>query len=205
MLRSWLGRTLALLMFAFLAAATSCASSTPNPIRVLDDYDPDDRPPIIVYNGTIQFRATSGKGEKAKWDPQSTTGPWFSTHSNGTPKWFIVQMIAGVSGKCLDTKQTPPQPVDEVEFDKVELITIKFVNGTANGDAVIKVDGTGANAKTRISSDNTAGSATGDLLTFGEPGSYITSVALEINGNRARQCNFESTGPGLLVIKQKNK
>ena len=57
----------------------------------------DDRPPIIVNNGSIRFEAQNHSRGRGKWKADVTTAFWRHAHGGPQPEYFRVQDFSGSS------------------------------------------------------------------------------------------------------------
>jgi len=189
----WKHFSFALLLLAFAAAASCSAPPSPQ-FRTFDDED--DRPPIIVKNGTIDFLAVSVKNGPGFWDPAaSTAGPWTLKHDTNVNegKHFNVAVLFGTTGPCKDKDGNP------AGFEFKNIVKLIFTN-TANEVAtmeMVKNNGDPRTAQVSVSPAGTLGKVTGPLLAVGNPTASLMTLRMDENANKYFTCAFK---PDLAIV-----
>lgn len=195
------------LFLGSLALVAGCPSTPPpapppqEPLRGMD-FDDDDRPPIIVYNGTLEFKALAVKGNPGKWDPQGgpSNGPWIHLHANGGPVAFEVSVIAGTTGPCVDERGNDYK---DFVFKKVDKAVFTFDQGNDDTATVSVKKGGGNDRWMEVAlGASKEGTATGDLLSIGKGGTYLRVLKMELQGNHTAECKFGTVA--LVVVGQRN-
>ena len=158
--------------------------------------DEDDRPPIIVNNGSIQFFAVPILGVPGDWQQDGQN--WRHAHGKGGPQKFTVH-VGGATNANLEA-------CDEPKYKNIRKIGLSF---SADGASplIVDVDGAGATRYLRVAVGNYDASATGPLLRVGAENDKLRRAVLYDNAQTnsvKATCDFDAaTAPPWLLIEQK--
>jgi len=176
-------RALLLVGLTAIIGAASCSAGPQ--LKPFDDDE--DRPPIIVKNGTLEFLALPIKDGPGYWyPPDSVTGPWQLKHdkNNKDGKHFNVALLFGVT-ECVDGRGNP---VADREFKNVDSIEYIDNAGEKSTMAIVKI---GGDPKTvQVSNSANSGKVAGPLLTVGSATTFLKTMDIKKNGNRQALCTF---------------
>lgn len=190
-------RALLLVGLTTIIGATSCGGGPQ--LRPFDDDE--DRPPIIVKNGTLEFLAMPIKDGPGYWNPEaSTTGPWQLKHdkNNKDGKHFNVSLLFGVT-ECVDGGGSSTA---DREFKNVDMIEY---TDNANEKSTMSIVKIGGDPKTvQVSNSANSGKAVGPLLTVGAAGRFLKTIDIKKNTNRQALCTFMDYLAAVVVF-QKTK
>jgi len=178
------------LMLTIVAGVSTCGGA-----GVRFDGD-DDRPTIIVRDGSIVFWALSSGNTVGYWDPLTGAGPWTLKYTQVVKplNHFDVAILGGLSGRCTRNGAE----INDLEFQNVDKATFTYTVGGDTKTATIAVEGAGANAKTMVTGD--PGTVANPKLTV-TGATVLKSVRIEQNSNERATCSLNGTVA--MVIEQK--
>ena len=183
----WNRALFALLLTAISFTALSCAAKSFH----LDPLDDDeDRPPIIVKNGSIDFLAVPIDGGPGTWE---FTAPdkWRLTHSKNKKdgKHFDVSVLFGANSQCKDNGANAG-----FDFTKVVKLVLTDSKGDSATMEMVKPQGEPRTVQVTATSATAAGS----LLTAHKGnGAYITQIVAykhdddHPNDDKVYTCSFD--------------
>jgi hypothetical protein len=185
----WKRVVLAGLILTIVAGVSSCGQAG---VR----FEDDDRPTIIVRDGSIVFWALSSGGTVGEWSPTSGAGPWTLKYTQPVKQLnhFDVAILGGLSGKCTRNGNE----IADVDFQNVDKITFTYKVGADTKTATFGIDGSGANATPQVTGE--PGTVANPKLTITGP-TLITSLKIEKNSNERATC--PSSGTVAMLIEQK--
>ena len=179
-----------LLLAAVVVAVigTTCRqASSPDRPSFRPDFDPDDRPPIIVYSGSTHLMAMPIDGLPGEWKDQGS-GRHDHVMSNKDPVQMYIVHLTG-STTCSRGKYPNIKSL-KIESSTGPDVTIQILNGNASASA----------------SDGSAPTSTYEgTISFGGASSYIKKITLSKQGGNPTECAFDATHPPRMMIEQKVK
>ena len=146
----------------------------------------DERPPIIVKNGSIEFIAQAKDGTTGSWVKEGMTWRHHDPPRNG-PKWLYVQVT---TGSCLPNAEP---------YIHVESIDLGFTSSGVPGGLVIFA----LNKQFKVFVGNWPSNAVNEKLTIAPGTTTLTSATLFTNGSTAPVVCTPANGVLELKIFQK--
>jgi len=198
----------AILFVLAIAGMSACGGvSTSNqsgaagfkPFGQYDEGDPDDRPPIIVKNGTISFDALALNGDAGTWVKDGNS--WWVKHGLNTrdAKFFNVSLLFGVK-TCTDVEG------DETDQRFFRNMTSLIIKESDSIDATLEIKRASAGDPftAYASVSNNTGTVTNSVLSVGNSGQWITEVQIKKMNKLKATCTFNKNIAGLIIF-QKTK
>jgi len=196
-------KTLIVAAVVVAASITRCRSNPSPPIINQDD----DRPPIIVTNGSINFDDGDPNDSK-KWkdwtkaNGNGNSKQWTQNYSNGSDVASFTVTIAGSSDKNCNT-QTPSVAAVAIEYTPTD--------GSAKSLVVVQPvlwSGAGGKREPWVSAplDMTPATATSGKpprITYGDPSKGSISYVTLTSSSAPRSCPFSQTGQPVITIQPK--
>ena len=161
------------------------------------DGGDDDRPPIIVNYGSIQFRALQVKEDYGEWEAEGS-GKYGHRHTNKGPSIYNVNLLLGVQN-CVDEGKN--QIADYVFKNVVGF----FVDYDDSGPKKLFVRSVQAGNDRFLELElSTAPTIDDDLLTVGSATTAIKTVTLSLYpaGDKTATCAYGAL-PHVIFIEQK--
>jgi hypothetical protein len=144
-----------------------------------DGFDDEDRPPIIVNNGSIEIRALPLLGEAGSWT--AVDAKYQHTHSKDGPNSFVVHVSGASEPQCRNRK-----------FANTSRIAFTL-NGVAQGFE-IRIE----NSSLTVFAGSHPLVATGGLLTLDVAAATLQSATVHF-GNTSQLCTFQDADSAVLV------
>lgn len=155
------------------------------------DIDEDDRPPIIVNNGSIEFRAVPILGSAGSW--VSASGTWRHDHGKDGPDHFKVHVGGSSSITCAPKT-----------YNNIDRIAVTHTGAAGTNPINVKVVKDDAANKKKWFLTVEAGnldkvSAAGEVLTVDHgTGIMVKNVTLYKNNAVVVSCDY-SAAPSVLI------
>jgi hypothetical protein len=158
-------------------------------LGLLAPLDDDDRPPIIVSNGTIEFQAIPVLGNPGSWTRSGNT--WQHQHGKGGPKHFRVHIGGSQTTGCTADTYSP-----------VTKITIED-SVTPGSFDVTPEQGSAGVRYMQVATTNLDVAIKGGTLSIGKPASWLSKITLYKNSATLVACTYQQTETPQILIEQK--
>jgi hypothetical protein len=175
------------------------AALTAGILSILTSGD-EDRPPIIVRNGSVKIDG----GNASKWKPWKENGSkkkWQPDHNNGASVTSFAVTIANSNGPAAPSNPCPSLPITGTH------VVIEYkTDGGAKSQIAVGLEKSGSKLVPQIDAPADLTSAPGSgstpaVLTYDPGGGMISNVTVSDDSGGQQMCGFVSPASALITIK----